>query len=262
VESPRPTWGFTGYLALIGFLIGVVPVFLGLLWFPFMRKLKAEWYSFFLALTVGLLAFLGFDTLEEALDTLHAVPGSLNGLGVLLLGFFGSMLLLFALAGRGKSEGKAGSPNRLLAFGIAFGIGIHNLGEGLAVGSAYALGNISLGALLVVGFMIHNVTEGIPIIAPLSKGHEGRAPLGYLAALGALAGGPAIIGTWIGGFAYSAFLSVLFLGIGAGAIFQVVFVILGGMAKGGTKGLFNLHHVTGFLAGLGVMYGTGLLITA
>ncbi|MBT3275522.1 MAG: metal transporter [Spirochaetales bacterium] len=262
VVSPRPTWRFAGSLGLIGFLIGVVPVFLGLLWFPFMRKIEESWYGFFLALTVGLLVFLGVDTLEEAFEASRNVPGSYNGLGVLTIGFFAALLLLFYIGRRRISEGDSNRSNRLLAFGISFGIGVHNLGEGLAVGSAYALGNVSLGGLLVVGFMIHNITEGIPIIAPLSRKREGPAPVAYIGLLGLIAGVPAIAGTWIGGFAYSPFWAVLFLGIGAGAIFQVVAVILSGMIKSKAGGVFDLYHIAGFLTGLAVMYGTGLLVTA
>ena len=144
-----------------------------------------------------------------------------------------------------------------MAFNVAFGIGIHNFGEGLAVGSAFALGNVALGALLVVGFMIHNVTEGIPIVAPLAKL---KTRLSYLILLGLLAGAPAIVGAWIGGFAYSAIWAVFFLGIGAGAVFQVAIEIGINLAKEGATRVFSLHSVSGFSLGLVLMYGTGILI--
>ena len=139
--------------------------------------MKSRWYGFFLAFTVGLLVFLGFDAIEEALESAELAPASFNGIGVVVLGFFLAFLGLFYIS-RGKSthesptpSGSESTPTSIvtgsrLAFAIAFGI--HNLGEGLAVGSAYATGNVSLGALLIVGFIIHNVTESIPIITPLA----------------------------------------------------------------------------------------------
>ena len=261
VESPEFDWQFGGLLAFIGFLIGVVPVLLGLLWFPFIRSLKSSWYSFFMALTVGLLFFLGVDSVQEALQIVPALPESLNGIGVLLIGFALSFLVLFYISrGRRSADEQTDEKvrNRLIAFSAALGIGIHNLGEGLAVGSAFAIGNISLGATLIVGFMIHNVTEGLPIITPLAKE---KARIGYLVGLGLLAGGPAIIGTWIGGYTYSPIWSVFFLGIGAGAIFQVAIEIGSSIGKKTINRLFAPHAVAGFLVGLVVMYTTGLVVS-
>jgi zinc transporter, ZIP family len=261
VESPTLDWRFGGSLALIGLLIGVVPVLLGLLWFPFVRTLKANWYNFFMALTLGLLLFLGVDSLKEALEIVPATPKSLNGVAVLLIGFSISFLFLFHLSrGRGRSDAEADESKRrrLIAFSAALGIGIHNLGEGLAVGSAFALGNISLGATLVVGFMIHNVTEGLAIVAPLAKE---KARVGNLILLGLLAGAPAIAGTWIGGYAYSPIWSVFFLGIGAGAIFQVAIEVGAYIGRKTINQLYSSHAVAGLLGGLIVMYTTGLIVS-
>ncbi|MAG13539.1 MAG: metal transporter [Spirochaetales bacterium] len=260
VESPTFDLRYTGFLAFVGFLIGVVPVLIGLLWFPFIRSLKSSWHGFFLALTVGLLVFLGVDSIQEALELVSESPNSLNGVGVLVLGFSFSFLALFYVS-RGRSSAREQKDNktkhRLIAFSAALGIGIHNLGEGLAVGSAFALGNISLGATLIVGFMIHNVTEGLPIVTPVAKD---KAKATFLAGLGLLAGGPAIIGTWIGGYAFLPILGVLFLGLGAGAIFQVAFEIAAYLARESINRLFSSHAVAGYLAGLVVMYATGLII--
>jgi zinc transporter, ZIP family len=261
VESPTTDLKFAALLAGIGFLIGVVPVLLGLLWFPFVRSLSGSWYAFFLAITIGLLIFLGIDSLQEAFELAPFAPESLNGIGVLLLGFSLSFLGLFYLSRGRRSRIDTNSERtgpRFIAFSAALGIGVHNLGEGLAVGSAFALGNISLGATLIVGFMIHNITEGLPIITPLAKE---RPKIGYLAALGLLAGGPAILGTWIGGYAYSAIWGVFFLGIGAGAIFQVAIEVASFLARKSVNRLFTSHAVAGYLIGLLVMYGTGLIIS-
>ena len=269
VTTPKPDAGYLGGLAFLGFAIGVVPVLLGLLWLPFLRRLKSAWFGFFLALTLGLLLFLGVDSLAEAIELLGEVPGSLMGSGVLTIGFALAFLLIQALGRRpAAKEGGAGAPAGAedeearrwrQALAVAIGIGVHNLGEGLAVGGAYAAGNVSLGALLVVGFMVHNITEGVAIVAPISRS---RVRLARLAVLGLLAGAPAIPGAWLGGFAWSALGAVFFLGVGAGAIFQVFAEIAGQMVRGGRDTLFAPRNAFGLLLGLAVMYGTGLLVAA
>ena len=250
--------------ALLGIYVGVIPVLLGLLWLPFLRLLKERWYSFLLALTVGLLIFLGFDALAESFDLLEAIPSAYNGIGIILIGFTLSILTLSAISYKSEHHRQMkGEPFQALIFGylIALGIGLHNLGEGLAIGSAYAVGEIALGSLLVIGFMIHNVTEGVAIVAPLTRFVR---PLGnfyvHLLIMGLLAGAPTIIGAVLGGFAYSPALAVLFLSIGAGAIFDVSYDIMHHMAKGRWMSLFTITNVLGFLAGLLIMYLTGFLV--
>ncbi len=105
---------------------------------------------------------------------------------------------------------------------IAVGIGLHNLGEGLAIGAAYSLGEIALGGFLVIGFIIQNITEGLGIIAPVLRD---RPSWKQLALLGVIGGAPAILGSWIGAFTPSPILAVLFLAIGTGAVFEVVYEI-------------------------------------
>ena len=106
---------------------------------------------------------------------------------------------------------------------ISIGIGLHNFGEGLAIGAAVGIGSIAFSTFLIVGFALHITTEGIAIAAPMSRG---KLMIGKLAIMGLIAGSPAIFGAWIGGFAYSPFTSVVFLAIGAGAIFQVILVLI------------------------------------
>ncbi len=106
---------------------------------------------------------------------------------------------------------------------IALGIGLHNLGEGLAIGAAFATGAAALGSFLVVGFTLHNITEGDGIAAPLLRG-EMPGLLTFFG-LAVLAGSPAILGTWIGSLAFSPFLAALFLSLGAGAILQVIWEV-------------------------------------
>ncbi len=141
---------------------------------------------------------------------------------------------------------------------MALGIGLHNLGEGLAIGSAYAIGSLALGAALVVGFALHNTTEGLAIVAPVAR--EGRARVDRLLLLGVLAGAPAVLGAWIGASAFHPSLAALMFGIGAGAIAQVIVQIAPQVRDESGRFLHPLASV-GVLAGLFVMYVTGLLVS-
>ncbi|MBI2044797.1 ZIP family metal transporter [Candidatus Pacearchaeota archaeon] len=263
-STPKFNWIYFKSFVMLGLYVGVIPILVGLLWFPFLRRLNRRWYYFLLSLTIGLLAFLGFDTLAEAFGLIGEMPQSYNGVGILVLGFFLAILTLSAISHKIKSFGaEKNEHHKSLTWGyfIAIGIGLHNLGEGLAIGSAYSIGEIALGSALVVGFMIHNVTEGIAIVAPLTKNYERiKHLIIHLIAMGGIAGGPTIIGTLIGGFSYSTALSVFFLAIGAGAIFDVAFDILYSMAKEKGQSLFTITNVLGFFAGLLVIYLTGFLV--
>jgi zinc transporter, ZIP family len=244
--------------------VGVIPVLVGLLWFPFLRRLGNRWYLFLLSLTIGLLLFLGFSTLVESIELIGKLPSAFNGVGLLVIGFTLAVLILGAISYKTEFYVASGGEHmRSLAWAylIALGIGLHNLGEGLAIGSAYALGEVALGATLVIGFMMHNVTEGIAIVSPLTKeGIKIKRFIGHLVLLGLLAGAPTIIGSLVGGFAYSPVFGVLFLAIGAGAIFDITFDILYYMAKGRWTSLFTTTNVLGFLAGFLIMYATGFLV--
>ena len=150
-----------------------------------------------------------------------------------------------------------------MALMISIGIGLHNFGEGLAIGASVVLGEIALSTFLIVGFMIHNTTEGLAIVSPLAK-TKVRRMIGKIIIMGLIAGVPTIIGTWIGGFIYSPVAAIIFLSIGAGAIFQVVFLIYQGMAKEeterGGKIMSDASIIAGFAAGMLIMYVTGLMV--
>jgi ZIP family zinc transporter len=251
---------FLGY-GVIGFMVGVVPVALGLLWLPSLRRTAPEWLSAFMALTAGLLTFLALEALAEAVELQAALPGAFGGVGVVLLGFASSFLVLALLSRRlGGGGSAAGAPRGLaLATLVAVGIGLHNLGEGLAIGSSFALGELTLGTFLIVGFMVHNVTEGLGIATPASE-EATRPGLGRLALLTMIAGAPAILGAWIGGFVTVDILGVLFFAAAAGAAFEVVVEVGRYLASRPGSGLGSPHVVGGFLAGLAIMYGTGLLV--
>lgn len=256
--SPR---GFLGY-ALIGFLVGVVPVALGLAWLPSLRRADARWLAAFMALTAGLLSFLAFDALAEALRLQTTLPSGFQGPGLILLGVAASYLGLTFVAQRfsasGQRDRSAPLEGAALAALIAAGIGLHNLGEGLAIGSSIALGELALGTFLIVGFMVHNITEGLGIAAPIAGG--GRVSLGRLSVLALVAGAPAIVGAWIGGFITSDLLGVLFFALAGGAALQVVVEVGRYVARRAPGGLRSGHVVGGYLAGIVVMYATGLLV--
>jgi hypothetical protein len=254
IETPQPSVeGFFGY-ALVGLLVGIVPVALGMLWLPALRQASAVWLSAFMAFTAGLLAFLGFEALSEAFQLSALLPAGLGGSGLVLLGVALSFLGMTALAGRLSGGGTA--TGFALSLLVAIGIGVHNFGEGLAIGASFALGEIQLGTFLIVGFMIHNVTEGLGIATPIAKT---RTTLLALTALVLIAGAPTILGGWLGGYTSSDVLAALFFGIAAGAAFQVVVEVGRYVARNAPGGLRSGHAIVGFLAGVAVMYVTGVL---
>lgn len=267
VAVATPTAGIRSLsvFAAIGLYVGVLPVAIGLLWYPLVRRLGTSGLDFVLSLTVGLLLFLLVDAVHEAGELTARVPGALQGPALLVAGAAGAYLALEALGrwlqARRRDEGGRGW---VLALLVAVGIGLHNLGEGLAIGSAFALGQAALGSLLIVGFTLHNTTEGLAIVAPLARaaGTDRRAPLGRLAVLGIVGGAPTILGAWIGGLTYSSSWAVLFLALGIGAIAQVAGQILGQMRGGQpiVSYVSNGRVLGGLAAGFAIMYVTGMLV--
>lgn len=247
--------------ALIGFYVGVVPIGLGLLWYPFMRRLSTRSMHGILALTVGLLFFLVVDTFEEGFELAAEAPNAFQGSGLVWFGALVSFLFLAAIdqANGRKPEGRQmdGLP---VSYKMAAGIGLHNFGEGLAIGAAFAAGEAALGTFLVIGFTLHNITEGVGIAAPLVKN---RPTWKTFILLALIAGAPAIFGTWTGGFFFNDTWAALFFGIGSGAILQVIYVISRIIVKESERkgyapvSWLNLGGVT---AGLLIMYATALLV--
>ncbi|MEF8854736.1 MAG: metal transporter [Haloarculaceae archaeon] len=258
IVAPQPTPGFSldllYTLALVGVFVGFIPVLLGMLWFPAMQDLSDRWLHAILAFSAGILAFLAVDAGFEAFDVAEAMPGAFEGKLMLVLGAVGTLLLIQALRSRWSDGGEV-SPLGL-AYVIALGIGLHNLAEGLAIGSSFALGRVSLGAFLIVGFMIHNVTEGPAIVAPIASGE--RPALAHFVIVGALAGLPVVLGGWLGSLAYSPLLGTLALAIGVGAILQVDWDIVQLIRRNHRLG--TALNTGGFLGGLLVMYATDLLV--
>ncbi len=263
VETPSRDGDLYGLMALLGIYVGVIPVALGMLFLPFIKRVREQWVRWFMALTVGLLGFLAVDAYLEGTEIGAASTGAFGGLQLL---FIGAVVAFFALVWldrflRGRSERAEGTGTSAFRVSllIAIGIGLHNLGEGLAIGAAYAIGNLALGAFLVFGFALHNTTEGLAIVAPLAK--ERRPSLVSLVALGLIAGAPAILGAFIGASIYNPELATLLIGFGIGAIVQVIVQIVPAMRDGAGRAL-TPTTIGGILAGVAVMYATGLLLIA
>jgi len=261
VATPDPA-DAVGLMALLGTYVGIIPIALGMMVLPLLRRVGPTAVRVLLALTIGLLAFLAIDASIEAIELSGRSGGAFGGPALVVLGAGLAFLALTAvdriLRSRTKRAGSEAETGLRLAVMIAIGIGLHNLGEGLAIGSAYAVGELALGAFLVIGFALHNTTEGIAIVAPLAK-H--RPTLVQLIGLGLLAGGPAILGAMLGAAVDNSELSAFLLGVGVGAIAQVIVQIAPAMRTRSGQ-VLNPSTIAGIAAGVLIMYVTGLLVTA
>jgi len=261
VRTPVANLSFYGLMALLGIYVGVIPIALGMLWLPWIRRIPASWMRFVMALTIGLLGFLAIDATLEGLEL--GGQGS-QAFGGTALVFIGAAVAFLALTGvsawlrdRRRAGAAAGASASSLATLIAVGIGLHNLGEGLAIGTAYTTGALALGAFLVVGFALHNTTEGLAIVAPIARS---QPTLRRLAALGLIAGAPAVLGAWIGAAAFNSSVAAFLFGAGAGAILQVM-VQLAPTLRDEDGRMLHPRAVGGLLAGLALMFATGLLVS-
>jgi zinc transporter, ZIP family len=298
------------FFAIIGTYVGIIPVLIGLLWFPFIKRLGRSKYIFFLSLTAGLLVFLGIDAIVEGNKiAAESVAGVFNGQMLIAMVTIVSFLALLYVSEKlveranvmeKKEEEKSETsliqqqqPSSVssmssysasakqqfskpfaIALMISIGIGLHNLGEGLAIGAAVLLGKVALSTFLIVGFTLHNTTEGLAIVAPMARSAN-KVIIRKLIGMGLIAGAPAIAGAWIGGFLYSPIAAIIFLSIGAGAIFQVVFSIISWIADNNNirgrsvqleerskKTWLNTSLIAGFIVGMVIMYVTSLMVSS
>jgi zinc transporter, ZIP family len=262
VETPEADGGFYGVMTLLGTYVGIVPVILGMLFMPLLRRVSEQWVRLFMAVTIGLLGFLVIDGALEGLEIGGEASGAFGGPELLFLGAALAYLALTAIdrllkAGIERGRAKGAGAYRL-ALMVAIGIGLHNLGEGLAIGSAYAVGSLALGAFLVIGFAIHNTTEGLAIVAPLARAEP--PGLGRLLGLGLIAGAPAILGSVIGAGAYNQELATFLIGVGVGAIVQVIGQLLPSIRDRSGQALYPLS-IAGLVTGAAILYATSLLVS-
>src|ERR687895_2283125 len=307
--APNPDSQQIIFFAVIGIYVGIIPVMIGLLWYPFIKSMSRNKYNFFLSLTAGLLVFLGIDALVEsneiATDNVSSIfSGQMLIVLVTTISFIALLYASEKLTQRAikktmslaaettststyasySNSGDTNSPRiRLqahqrgmqelvkplaISLMIAIGIGLHNFGEGLAIGAAVLLGEIALSTFLIIGFTLHNTTEGLAIVAPLAKSR--KLMLRRLILMRVIAGAPTIAGAWIGGFLYSPIATIIFLSIGAGAIFQVVYSIGSWVLRPVDNNTdndknkkivaVNIFTIAGFAIGMVIMYVTGLLV--
>lgn len=302
--APNPDSQQIVFFAVIGIYVGIIPVMIGLLWYPFIRSMSRNKYNFFLSLTAGLLVFLGIDALIESneIAIVNVSPIFNSQMLIVIVTTISFIALLYAsekLTQRAikKSTSSAAETtstytsysnssttnppytrlqtNQLqmqefvkplaISLMVAIGIGLHNFGEGLAIGAAVLLGEIALSTFLIIGFTLHNTTEGLAIVAPLAKSR--KLMLRRLVLMGIIAGAPTIAGAWIGGFLYSPVATIIFLSIGAGAIFQVVYSIGSWVLRPNNDHDKNrrivsvdIFTIVGFAIGMIIMYATGLLV--
>lgn len=257
VDTPQPSAGLFAQFGLVGFYVGIVPVFLGMLWYPWMRRLSSQAMNFILALTVGLLIYLAIGTWLDANEFAAELPAFWQGVPLII---FITLVTLGVLLVVGQARRGQESTPLEIAYRIALGIGLHNLGEGLAIGAAFASGEAALGTFLILGFTLHNITEGIGIAAPVVRHNPG---LKHFAFLVLLAGSPAILGTWLGGFAFNPVLATIFLAVGIGAILQVVWevgrLIVRDSARQ-NRPVINWATLGGVVVGIALMYFTAFLV--
>ena len=264
VQTPQPDGRHFAVLTLIGLYVGVLPVAIGLMWFPLVSRLGRAGLDFVLALTLGLMVFLLVEAGQEGLETAGVTPSSFQGVALFVCVAVGAFLALETIGRwlggrRQRVRERSHGQGWVLAVLVAVGIGLHNFGEGLAIGAAFALGEAALGTVLIVGFTLHNTTEGLAIVSPLAKE---RVRVRDLVQLGIIGGAPTIAGAWLGGFVYSPIWSVVFLAVGAGAIAQVVVQIARQMAgdEPVSQHMATAPVLTGLMTGFGVMYVTGLMV--
>jgi ZIP family zinc transporter len=242
--------------AFLGLISGLIPVYMGLLPIPLLKRLSLTTRSLLISFSLGILLFLFADVTSEAIDLSKTTwQGSILLTLGMTLGLIIPSIISLRKTGGGivtlsepKQKSEAGFFQSYL---ISFGIGLHNLGEGLALGAAYGSGQLSLTFLLLVGFALHNGTEGLAISGPIL---ESKFSIKEPLVMGFIAGFPTIIGSMIGSIAYSDLFGALFFSLASGALLFVVIEL----AKRSPP---SLRLYFGILLGIFVMLFTDLLLS-
>jgi ZIP family zinc transporter len=262
----------TAQTLLLGAIAGVT-IFLGL---PVgrMQGVSPRLKVFLTAMATGILLFLFWDVLTEAIDPVEGALkdkawGHFAGVSAIALGGFvvGLMSLVYydswmkarrrkAMLGPGaasvaefsRTHRPGLSAAQWLSVFIATGIGLHNFSEGLAIGQSAAQDLTSLALVLVIGFGLHNATEGLGIVGPLT-GEAEPPSWRFLALLGLIGGAPTFAGTLIGHSWTSENLSIAFFTLAAGSILYVVIELLNVCRTFGSKTLSSWGLVLGLVLG-------------
>ncbi len=240
-------------LTIIGFMAGIVPVMIGMLWYPFLSSLGKRGIHAILALSAGVLVFIAVEMTEGIVGFSAEVDGLATAVSVAIMGLVGTFAIMELISDwhhdrvsqKGRGRGLA------IAYIVAIGLGAHSIGEGIAIGSAFVLGEVALVTLLVIGFIAHNVSEG-PVIVAAVANEATTPPIRHFLLMGVIAGGPVIIGGWIGSLAGTGVLAVLFFAIGLGAIVQVLYEVTK-YIKGDQAKLTDRLNIAAFLVGFVVM---------
>ena len=237
----------------LGAIAGVIPVYLGIgVALMTLKVLNRARQIFLIGLSVGILLYLFFDVMHEAVELTS--PRDFGSWGVLLGSLFVGFIGLVVVEQQGKRLGRGADAPLFLPYTIAVGMGLHNLGEGLAIGASYGQGQWALSGLLVSGFALHNGTEGFGIVGP-SCSHP--LSLKDIILLGLLAGGPTCLGTVISGYGVAPYFSLGCYALAAGSL---LYVIVSLVALSYTE-KHRLQTATGMFIGIGLMYITGMVLS-
>lgn len=237
----------------IGFIAGILPVLVGMLWFPYFRRLDAHWVHAVLAFSAGLLAFIAVEMATEAAGYAAETATPALGGSLALTGGVATVAAMELLSRwRKQRTAAAGGDGLTVAYLVAIGLGLHSIGEGLAIGTAFVAGDVALVVLFAVGFILHNVTEGPAVVAAVAR-ERTSPPLRHFGMLGLLAGGGVIIGGWIGSFAYSPLVATIFFAVAAGAIVQVTWEMFD-LVRTDAESVLDRRIVAAFVVGVVVLF--------
>ena len=237
----------------LGAVAGMIPVFLGILAALYLKRvLPRSLEGLLIGVASGVLTYLFFDLMHEAVELTGARDGwswmvFLGSLGVSLVG-------LVALESNQVFGGRSATRWLSLPYMIAIGMGLHNLGEGLAIGASYANGEWMLSAMLVAGFALHNGTEGFGIV-----GAAGKTPVTWsdVFQLGLLAGAPTCLGAVLSGQGLSSYFTISCYALAAGSLLYVILSLIA-LSYTATR---RLQMAWGLFLGISLMYVTAMILT-
>ncbi len=240
-------------LTIIGAIAGIIPVAIGMCWFPFIRTLDPRYLHAFLALAAGVLVFIAIEMTEDIVDNAVASDNLTLAAILAVAGVVGTFAVMYAAtAWRHRTMATSEKSGLEIAYLVALALGLHSIGEGLGIGVSFVQGETAQVLLLVLAFILHNVMEGPTVVAAVARDRT-TPPLRHFAAMGTIAGGPVILGGWIGSFGASPLLAVLFFAIAVGAIVQVL-IEVAELVRIDAGTLLTRLNVTTFVGGVLLMF--------